>query len=263
MASAPLPVASTLMQLTVFGQVAADGQETEEVVTLRTVSPRSETAAPPIVRIHSACFTGDVLGSEKCDCGPQLHAALDAVVRSHNGVLVYMLRQEGRGIGLANKIRAYALQAAGHDTISANLALGFPAEGRDFRMAADCLRQLGITRVRLMTNNPKKVEGLAAQGIAVEDRVPLGGFRTPFNEAYLEVKDRLMGHLDALGLGLAADPGRPAAALGAPALDATALAAAALEAAGLEAAALDATALEVTALEAAAFEAAASGRRAP
>ncbi|MFD8949320.1 GTP cyclohydrolase II RibA [Streptomyces xanthophaeus] len=202
LASAPLPVASTLMQLTVFGQAGADGQETEEVVTLRTISPRSESAAPPIVRIHSACFTGDVLGSEKCDCGPQLHAALAAIVHSHNGVLVYMLRQEGRGIGLANKIRAYALQSAGHDTISANLALGFPAEGRDFRMAADCLRQLGIDRVRLMTNNPHKVEGLAAQGIVVADRVPLGGFRTPFNEAYLEVKDRLMGHLDALGHGL-------------------------------------------------------------
>ncbi|MEU9372847.1 GTP cyclohydrolase II RibA [Streptomyces sp. NPDC048255] len=208
LASAPLPVASTLMQLTVFGQAGADGQETEEVVTLRTISPNSESGAPPIVRIHSACFTGDVLGSEKCDCGPQLHAALDTIVRSHNGVLVYMLRQEGRGIGLANKIRAYALQSAGHDTISANLALGFPAEGRDFRMAADCLRQLGIARVRLMTNNPVKVAGLAAQGIVVEDRVPLGGFRTPFNEAYLEVKDRLMGHLDALGQDLpVAGPG--------------------------------------------------------
>ncbi|MFH0245799.1 GTP cyclohydrolase II RibA [Streptomyces sp. HK10] len=199
LASAPVPVGSTSMQLTVFGQVGADGQETEEVVTLRTVAPRSESAAPPVARIHSACFTGDVLGSQKCDCGPQLSAALGVIIQSYNGVLVYMLRQEGRGIGLANKIRAYALQAAGHDTISANLALGFPAEGRDFRMAADCLRHLGITRVRLMTNNPEKVGQLAAQGVVVEDRVPLGGFRTPFNEAYLEVKDRLMGHLDALG----------------------------------------------------------------
>ncbi|WP_460110689.1 GTP cyclohydrolase II RibA [Streptomyces sp. YKOK-J1] len=199
LASAPVPVGSTLMQLTVFGHVGADGQETEEVVTLRTIAPRRESGTPPIARIHSACFTGDVLGSEKCDCGPQLSAALETIVHSHNGVLVYMLRQEGRGIGLANKIRAYALQAAGHDTISANLALGFPAEGRDFRIAADCLRHLGITRVRLMTNNPEKVGQLATLGIAVEDRVPLGGFRTPFNEAYLEVKDRLMGHLDALG----------------------------------------------------------------
>jgi GTP cyclohydrolase II len=199
LASAPVPVGSTLMQLTVFGHVDSEGHETEEVVTLRTVAPRSESVAPPIVRIHSACFTGDVLGSEKCDCGPQLSAALAAIVQSYNGVLVYMLRQEGRGIGLANKIRAYALQSAGHDTISANLALGFPAENRDFRMAADCLRHLGITRVHLMTNNPEKVEQLAIQGIVVEDRVPLSGFRTPFNEAYLEVKDRLMGHLDALG----------------------------------------------------------------
>ncbi|WP_438483719.1 GTP cyclohydrolase II RibA [Streptomyces sp. S186] len=199
LASAPVPVGSTLMQLTVFGHVGADGRETEEVVTLRTLAPRSESAAPPLARIHSACFTGDVLGSEKCDCGPQLSAALNAIVQSSNGVLVYMLRQEGRGIGLANKIRAYALQSAGHDTISANLALGFPAEGRNFRTAADCLRHLGITRVRLMTNNPDKVGQLTAEGIVVEDRVPLGGFRTPFNESYLEVKDRLMGHLDALG----------------------------------------------------------------
>ncbi|MEU3985776.1 GTP cyclohydrolase II RibA [Streptomyces sp. NPDC026672] len=199
LASAPVPIGATRMQLTVFGQTGPDGRETEEVVTLRTIAPRSESAAPTLARIHSACFTGDVLGSEKCDCGPQLSAALDAIVQSYNGVLVYMLRQEGRGIGLANKIRAYALQSAGHDTISANLALGFPAEGRDFRTAADCLRQLGITRVRLMTNNPQKVGQLAAQGIVVEDRVPLGGFRTLFNEEYLRVKDRRMGHLDALG----------------------------------------------------------------
>ncbi|MET8628905.1 GTP cyclohydrolase II RibA [Kitasatospora sp. NPDC004669] len=201
LASAPVPVGSTLMQLTVFGRIGAAGQEdTEEVVTLRTIAPHSESDAPPIVRIHSACFTGDVLGSEKCDCGPQLAAAVDAIIASRNGVLVYMLRQEGRGIGLANKIRAYALQAAGHDTISANLALGLPAEGRDFTMAADCLRQLGVSGVRLMTNNPEKVEQLTAQGIVVKDRVPIGGFRTPFNEGYLEVKDRRMGHLGALGL---------------------------------------------------------------
>lgn len=96
LASAPVPVGSTLMQLTVFGQVGANGQETEEVVTLRTLAPWSESAAPPIARIHSACFTGDVLGSEKCDCGPQLSASLAAIVQSYNGVLVYMLRQEGR-----------------------------------------------------------------------------------------------------------------------------------------------------------------------
>ncbi|MER6299759.1 GTP cyclohydrolase II RibA [Kitasatospora sp. NPDC001539] len=201
LASAPVPVGSTLMQLTVFGHIGAGGQEdTEEVVTLRTIAPHSESDAPPIVRIHSACFTGDVLGSAKCDCGPQLAAAVEAIIASRNGVLVYMLRQEGRGIGLANKIRAYALQSAGHDTISANLALGLPAEGRDFTMAADCLRQLGVTGVRLMTNNPEKVDQLTAQGITVKDRVPLGGFRTPFNEGYLEVKDQRMGHLGALGL---------------------------------------------------------------
>ncbi|MFI1966380.1 GTP cyclohydrolase II RibA [Streptomyces pathocidini] len=201
LASAPVPVGSTLMQLTVFGRISPDGEDIEEAVALRTAACRPDSGKPPIVRVHSACFTGDVLGSAKCDCGPQLTAALAAIVESRNGILLYMLRHEGRGIGLANKIRAYALQALGHDTISANLALGFPAEGRDFRLAAECLRHLGVTHVRLMTNNPEKLSQLAQWGLVVTDRMPLGGFRTPFNEAYLEAKDNLMGHLDALGAG--------------------------------------------------------------
>ena len=200
LASAPIPVGSTLMQLTVFGRISPGGEDIEEVVALRTAVSPPATGEAPLVRVHSACFTGDVLGSTKCDCGPQLTAALATVVASHDGILLYMLRQEGRGIGLANKIRAYALQVLGHDTISANLALGFPAEGRDFRLAAECLRHLGVSRVRLMTNNPEKLSQLAAWGLVVTDRVPIGGFRTPFNEAYLEVKDSLMGHLGALGV---------------------------------------------------------------
>ncbi|MGA4845760.1 GTP cyclohydrolase II RibA [Streptomyces sp. G5(2025)] len=200
LASAPIPVGSTLMQVTVFGRISPDSVDIEEAVALRTAAPRPDTGEAPIVRVHSACFTGDVLGSAKCDCGPQLAAALTAVIDSRNGILLYMLRQEGRGIGLANKIRAYALQSLGHDTISANLALGFPAEGRDFRLAAECLRHLGVRRVRLMTNNPEKLSQLAEWGVDVTARVPLGGFRTPYNEAYLEVKDNLMGHLGALGV---------------------------------------------------------------
>lgn len=211
LASAPVPVGDLTMHLTVFGWRAADGTEIEEVVALRTpCTPPARLAVatgappavvhPPLVRIHSACFTGDVLGSAKCDCGPQLAAAIDAIKQADDGVLLYLLRQEGRGIGLTNKIRAYALQANGHDTISANEALGLPVESRDFGVAAACLRQMGLGRIRLMTNNPLKVEAMAKHGIDVVDRVPLNGFRTPHNQLYLETKDQAMGHLGALGL---------------------------------------------------------------
>jgi GTP cyclohydrolase II len=208
LASAPVPVAGSIMQLTVFGTRADDGEELEEIVSLRTLAaaapggplPTASGGLPPLVRLHSACFTGDVLGSEKCDCGQQLAGALTAIQDCGNGSLLYLLRQEGRGIGLANKIRAYALQSAGHDTISANLALGLPVEDRDFRSAAECLRMMGLHRVRLLTNSPMKIEALTRYGIQVSDRVPLSGFQTPQNRAYLATKDRFMGHLDALGM---------------------------------------------------------------
>jgi len=199
LASAPVPVGECVMQLTVFGWRTADGGEVEEVVALRTPSPPVPTAEPTLVRIHSACFTGDVLGSTKCDCGQQLAAAIEAIRRATDGVLLYLLRQEGRGIGLANKIRAYALQATGHDTISANVALGLPVESRDFGVAAACLKQLGAHRIRLMTNNPLKIAAMAENRIEVVARVPLVGFLTPQNRHYLETKDRSMGHLGALG----------------------------------------------------------------
>lgn len=199
LASAQVPVLGTTMQLTVFGKENGE-EEIEEVVTLRTLPPDGEEGeTAPLIRVHSACFTGDVLGSGKCDCGQQLSAALRAILAGGDGALIYLLRQEGRGIGLANKIRAYALQSAGHDTISANLALGLPVEQRDFALAAECLRMLGLTRVRLLTNNPMKIRALADSGIEVEGRVDLGGFRTAQNEDYLAVKDELMGHLGALG----------------------------------------------------------------
>lgn len=147
-----------------------------------------------LVRLHSACFTGDVLGSLKCDCGPQLHAALDAMGAVGAGMLLY-LNQEGRGIGLANKMRAYALQAQGFDTVEANHRLGFEDDERDFRLGAAMLRELGIARVRLMTNNPKKVEMLARHGIEVVERVPLITRRNPHNEGYLDTKAAKSGHL--------------------------------------------------------------------
>ena len=150
--------------------------------------------APVLTRLHSACFTGDLLGSLKCDCGPQLRGALAAMAEAGGGVLLY-LNQEGRGIGLANKMRAYALQDQGFDTVEANHRLGFEDDERDFRIGAALLRRLGIARVRLMTNNPAKIAMMEEQGIAVVERVPLHAGRTEENAAYLATKVAKSGHL--------------------------------------------------------------------
>ena len=149
---------------------------------------------PVLARLHSACFTGDVLGSLKCDCGPQLHAALNAMGQAGEGVLLY-LNQEGRGIGLANKMRAYALQNQGFDTVEANHRLGFEDDERDFRIGAAILKKMGFAAVRLMTNNPRKVEMLQGHGIAVTERVPLITPRNRHNQGYLDVKAAKSGHL--------------------------------------------------------------------
>jgi len=153
-----------------------------------------QRAAPVLARMHSACFTGDLLGSLKCDCGTQLRAAMAAMAAEGAGVLLY-LSQEGRGIGLANKMRAYALQDQGFDTVEANHRLGFEDDERDFRLGAAILREMGFSRARLMTNNPAKVARLAESGIEVVERVPLTVGRTAENTAYLETKARKSGHL--------------------------------------------------------------------
>jgi GTP cyclohydrolase II len=150
---------------------------------------------PPLVRLHSECLTGDVFGSLKCDCGPQLKEALRIIGASGGGVLLY-LRQEGRGIGLANKLRAYALQDRGLDTVDANRRLGFADDERDYGHAAAMLRALGITEVRLLTNNPGKVAGLEAAGIRVVERVPHHMPANPHNADYLATKRKKSGHLD-------------------------------------------------------------------
>ncbi|WP_304617062.1 GTP cyclohydrolase II [Paracoccus sp. (in: a-proteobacteria)] len=155
---------------------------------------RPDRSRPVLVRLHSACFTGDVLGSLKCDCGPQLRAALAAMEDHGAGVLLY-LNQEGRGIGLANKMRAYSLQDQGLDTVEANHRLGFEDDERDFRTGAALLRQMGISQVRLMTNNPAKIARLDCDGIRVVERVPLRVGRGPENSAYLDTKARKSGHL--------------------------------------------------------------------
>ncbi len=149
---------------------------------------------PPLVRLHSECLTGDVFGSLKCDCGPQLKEALRLIGEAGGGVLLY-LRQEGRGIGLANKLRAYALQDRGLDTVDANMRLGFADDERDYAHAAAILRALGIDRVRLLTNNPAKAIGLEAAGIAVAERVAHAMPANPHNADYLATKRRRSGHL--------------------------------------------------------------------
>ncbi|SFQ15487.1 GTP cyclohydrolase II [Tranquillimonas alkanivorans] len=149
---------------------------------------------PVLVRLHSACFTGDILGSLKCDCGPQLNGALAQMAAEGAGVLLY-LNQEGRGIGLANKMRAYSLQDQGFDTVEANHRLGFEDDERDFRIGAQILRRMGFTEVRLLTNNPRKVDMLAECGLRVTERVPLAVGRNPLNADYLATKASKSGHL--------------------------------------------------------------------
>lgn len=158
---------------------------------------------PVLARLHSECLTGDVFGSQRCDCGEQLAASLRELQARGSGVLLY-LRQEGRGIGLANKIRAYALQERGYDTVEANLALGLPADGREYGEAAAILRDLGIRRVRLLTNNPAKIAGLERHGIAVVERLPLQVPPNPANARYLRTKREKLGHV----LPLASQPPR-------------------------------------------------------
>ena len=158
-----------------------------------------EIGAPPrdrpvLARLHSACFTGDLLGSLKCDCGPQLHAALAQMGQEGAGILLY-LNQEGRGIGLANKMRAYSLQDQGFDTVEANHRLGFEDDERDFRLGAALLRKLGFSSVRLMTNNPAKIRMMQVMGIDVTERVPLKVGLTSQNKDYLATKARKSGHL--------------------------------------------------------------------
>jgi GTP cyclohydrolase II len=178
------------------------GAENAEIVAFRTPEMPGEHIAlligtpdgrPPLVRLHSECLTGDMLGSLKCDCGPQLHAAIDAIAASGWGIVLY-LRQEGRGIGLINKLRAYALQDQGFDTVDSNTRLGFAVDSRNFAVAARMLELLGQGSVRLLTNNPQKVAQLEAAGIEVVERVPHFLPANPHNERYLATKRDRTGH---------------------------------------------------------------------
>ena len=147
-----------------------------------------------LVRVHSECFTGDVLGSQRCDCGEQLDRALQVIAEQGCGVIVYM-RQEGRGIGLLKKIEAYNLQDEGHDTVDANLILGHLADEREYNLAARILEDLGIKSIRLMTNNPTKIDALESEGIKVNERVELVSTVNPENARYLQTKAERMNHI--------------------------------------------------------------------
>ena len=183
-------------------RLPVSASETAEIIAFRSPDePREHVAlvvgkrdaSPPVVRLHSECLTGDVLGSLKCDCGPQLHQALHQIADAPWGVLLY-LRQEGRGIGLVNKLRAYAMQDQGFDTVDANVRLGFAIDARDFSVAARMLDLLGVAQVRLLTNNPNKVTGLEAAGIGVIERLPIILPPNPHNERYLATKRDRTGH---------------------------------------------------------------------
>ena len=186
-AEAPLPTERGTFRVAVFRERGSGAEHV--AMTLGHVAGEDV-----LTRIHSECLTSEVLGSLKCDCRAQLDRALDLIAERGRGVLVY-LRQEGRGIGLGNKIRAYALQAKGYDTYQANRALGFPDDLRRYDLAAEMLRLLGVEAVDLITNNPQKVAGLEEAGVRVQRRVPLPSPANPHNVNYLRVKRDRTGHL--------------------------------------------------------------------
>ena len=188
-ATSKLPTAFGEFKITVF----QDPQTGEEHVALSKGLDTPPTG-PVLVRIHSECLTGDAFASLKCDCGPQLQATQKLINEAGQGVILY-LRQEGRGIGLTNKIRAYALQDQGHDTVDANLMLNLPADARRYDMCNIMLDHLEIKEVQLITNNPLKIKALTDLGIKVVDRVPLTVGLNPHNEEYLKTKHERMAHL--------------------------------------------------------------------
>ena len=177
------------------GRIVAYGVHYESQQPVAIVLGNPQNAPQPLVRLHSACFTGDLLASLRCDCGDQLKMAMDMIAQEGAGVLVY-LPQEGRGIGLVEKIKAYALQDEGMDTVEANLALGHQADSRDYGVGIQILKDLGLSKVRLLTNNPKKTDAFIYGGfdLDVVDQVPIVGPINEFNERYLACKRDKMGH---------------------------------------------------------------------
>lgn len=174
-------------------ELIAFRQINNDQLHLALVKGTWEADEPILVRVHSSCVTGDIFGSCRCDCGPQLHAAMEMVEKNGKGVIVYM-NQEGRGIGLLNKLKAYKLQEQGRDTVEANLELGFGADERDYGVGAQILRNLGVSKINLISNNPKKRVGLMGYGLEIVNCVPIEIESNPHNESYLKTKRDKMGH---------------------------------------------------------------------
>ena len=200
---ATLPTAHGLFDIHVFeadlnssDETARDalGNPKNEHVMLTVGLPNADKTKIPLIRIHSECLTGDAFSSLKCDCGPQLNATMQMIQDYGCGAILY-LRQEGRGIGLTNKIRAYALQDQGHDTLDANLMLGLPADARTYEMCKPMLEHVGVDKVKLITNNPNKLDYLNDIGIDVVERLPLLVGVNPYNADYLKTKKERMGHM--------------------------------------------------------------------
>ncbi|MEC7119467.1 MAG: GTP cyclohydrolase II [Pseudomonadota bacterium] len=189
-ASSKLPTQHGHFDIAVF----EDAQTGEEHVAL-SLNMQSSHDAPVLLRLHSECLTGDAFGSLRCDCGPQLNATMQLIQQVGRGMILY-LRQEGRGIGLPNKIRAYALQDQGHDTLDANLMLGLPADGRTYDMCKTMLDHFGVSQINLITNNPAKQAALEELGFVVTERTPLHVGYNAYNEGYISTKRSRMGHLE-------------------------------------------------------------------
>jgi len=202
--AAPEPVtavsaAGTARLPTAWGEFAAtayvDADDVEHLVLVLGDAADDAAVEAPLVRVHSECLTGDLLGSKRCDCGDQLERSLELISNEGRGVLVYMRGHEGRGVGLAHKIRAYGLQDEGLDTVDANLAQGLPADGRRYHAAGFMLLDLGVTQARLLTNNPAKVADITEAGVEIVERVPVAVEPNEMNARYLSAKRERLGHL--------------------------------------------------------------------
>ena len=188
--------AETTIPTNVAGEFRAVVYENDvdNLLHIAMVKGEIDPEEPILVRVHSECLTGDIFGSQRCDCGPQLHKAMAKMAEEGSGVLLY-IRQEGRGIGLVNKIKAYALQDEGFDTVQANEELGFAPDMRNYGIGAQILVDLGVRKMRLLTNNPKKMVGLDGYGLSIIEQVPIEVEANEFNKCYLECKKLKMGHM--------------------------------------------------------------------